>query len=389
MNQPTIRVLTLIENAAVTGPARNLIEFARAARTADADLPPVEVTLLTYRRGGEDSALASAARKAGVPVITVDERRRWDTRVFPQLRQAIAHHHPNVLETRNVKSHFFVRWLGLHRKYPWVAWNHGYTATSWLDRAYTQLDRWSLRGAYRMVTVCRPFADHLVALGVPREKITILHNSVKPFVKPVAEQVDQLRRSLALSNNEAMILSVGRLSYEKGHADLLRAGAALAGMPEAPRFRIVVVGDGPERDTLQQLASQLGIEKQVTFAGFQRDTKPYYAIATLVAVPSHSEGSPNVVLEAMAAGLPIVANAVGGVPEILEENVTGLMVPAGKPDAMAQAMLRILCDPELGLRLGTAARAQALSHYTPDAYRRELVGIYQNVLRSRQPATHN
>ena len=250
MNQPTIRVLTLIENAAVTGPARNLIEFARAARTADADLPPVEVTLLTYRRGGEDSALASAARKAGVPVITVDERRRWDTRVFPQLRQAIAHHHPDVLETRNVKSHFFVRWLGLHRNYPWVAWNHGYTATSWLDRAYTQLDRWSLRGAYRMVTVCRPFADHLVALGVPREKITILHNSVKPFVKPVAEQVDQLRRSLALSNNEAMILSVGRLSYEKGHADLLRAGAALAGMPEAPRFRIVVVGDGPERDTL-------------------------------------------------------------------------------------------------------------------------------------------
>ncbi len=127
----------------------------------------------------------------------------------------------------------------------------------------------------------------------------------------------------------------------------------------------------------------------MTLAGFQRDTKPYYAIATLVAVPSHSEGSPNVVLEAMAAGLPIVANAVGGVPEILEENVTGLMVPAGKPDAMAQAMLRILCDPELGLRLGTAARAQALSHYTPDAYRRELVGIYQNVLRSRQPATHN
>ena len=389
MTQQTIRILTLIESATVTGPARNLIEFASAARRAEDDLPAVEVTILTYRRGPDESPLALAAREAGLPVITVAERRRWDTRVFPQLRQAIARHNPDILETRNVKSHFLVRMLGLNRKYPWVAWNHGYTATSWLDRTYTQLDRWSLRGAYRMVTVCRPFADRLVALGVPREKITILHNSVKPFVKPEAEQVDQLRRSLALSNDEAMILSVGRLSYEKGHADLLRAGAALATMPEAPRFRIVIVGDGPERDALLGLASQLGIDKQLTLAGFQRDTKPYYALATLVAVPSHSEGSPNVVLEAMAAGLPIVANAVGGVPEILEEDVTGLTVPARNANAMAQALRRTLSDPELRNRLGPAARARALGEHTPEAYRTKLAGFYQSVLRSRQPTTDN
>jgi glycosyltransferase involved in cell wall biosynthesis len=386
---PTIRVLTLIESATVTGPARNLLEFAKAGRSADADLPAVEVTILTYRRGQEESALALAARDAGVPVITVDERRRWDTQVLPQLERAISDHNPDILETRNVKSHFFVRRLGLHRKYLWVAWNHGYTATSWLDRAYTQMDRWSLRGVYRMVTVCRPFAEKLVSLGVPREKITILHNAVKPFVFPAAEQVEQLRRSLALGDDEAVILSVGRLSYEKGHADLLRAGATLAATREAPPFRIVIVGEGPERDTLQRLASQLGIERLVTLAGFQRDTKPYYAVATAVAVPSHSEGSPNVVLEAMAAGLPIVANAVGGVPEILEEGVTGLMVPARNPEGMAHALRRVLSDAELRNRLGTAAQAQALSDYTPEAYRRKLVGFYRDVLRSRQPRTDN
>ena len=383
MNPPTIRVLTLIESATVTGPARNLIEFAKAARHAEDDLPAVEVTILTYRRGRDESALALAARDAQIPVITVAERRRWDTRVFPQLRQAIAHHNPDILETRNVKSHFFVRRLGLHRKYPWVAWNHGYTATSWLDRAYTQMDRWSLRGTYRMVTVCRPFADKLVSLGVPREKITILHNSVQPFVTPAQEQVDQLRHSLAFADDEAVILSVGRLSLEKGHADLLRAGAALAARPEAPRFRIVIVGDGPERDALLRLASQLGMDKQVTLAGFQRDTKPYYALATLVAVPSHSEGSPNVVLEAMAAGVAIVANAVGGVPEILDEGVTGLMVPARNPNAMAQGLMRVLSDAELRKRLGAAAQTQASSDYTPQAYTRRLVGFYCNLLQTR------
>ncbi len=373
----------MIESATVTGPARNLIEFARAARNPEPDLPAVEVTILTYRRGGEESALAQAARDAGVTVITIDERRRWDMGVLPQLRRVVSEHHPDILETRNVKSHFFVRWLRLNRRYPWVAWNHGYTATSWLDRLYTQMDRWSLRGVYRMVTVCRPFADKLVSLGVPREKITILHNAVKPFVFPAPEQVEQLRRSLALGEGEAVVLSVGRLSFEKGHADLLRAGAALAAIPEAPPFRIVIVGEGPERDTLQRLASQLGIDQQVTLAGFQRDTKPYYAVATAVAVPSHSEGSPNVVLEAMAAGLPIVANAVGGVPEILEQSVTGLMVPAHNPESMAQALQRILADPELRSRLGAAARARALSEYTPRAYTRRLVDFYRKLLIQR------
>jgi glycosyltransferase involved in cell wall biosynthesis len=177
-----------------------------------------------------------------------------------------------------------------------------------------------------------------------------------------------------------VILSVGRLSQEKGHADLIRAAAALNAMSGAPRFRVVIVGDGPERERLAQLVSRLGIEKRITFAGFQRDTPRYYAVATVVAVPSHSEGSPNVVLEAMAAGLPIAANAVGGVPEILQENVTGLMVPAHNPDAMAKVILRILSDEELRRRLGSAARARAEFSHTPEAYRRALTEFYQNAL---------
>jgi glycosyltransferase involved in cell wall biosynthesis len=377
-----IGVLTLIENATVTGPARNVIEFGRMAARADSGLPSVEVTIVTYQRGPDESQLALAAKQAGLAVATVAERRRWDTQVFAQLRLVIAQINPDILETRNVKSHFLVRLLGLHRKYPWVAWNHGYTATSRLDRAYTQLDRWSLRGAYRVVTVCRPFAQQLERLGVQRDRITILHNSAKPFVAPPQEAVQRVRCELGVGDDEAVVLSIGRLSQEKGHADLIRAAAALNAMSTAPRFRVVMVGDGPERERLAQLASRLGIEKQITFAGFQRDTQPYYAMATVVAVPSHSEGSPNVVLEAMAAGLPIAANSVGGVPEILEENVTGLMVPPRNPEAMAKAILRILSDAELRLRLGAAARARAESSHTPEAYRRALVEFYQNTLGS-------
>jgi glycosyltransferase involved in cell wall biosynthesis len=383
VTRKSIRVLTLIESStAITGPSRNLIEFGKLAAIPEPGLPSVEVIVATYQRGSGESPLAATASSAGLSVVTISERRRWDTNVFPQLRQIIAQCQPDILESRNVKSHFLVRMLGLHKKCCWVAWNHGYTATNWLDRSYSQLDRWSLRGAYRVVTVCRPFADKLASRGIDRDKITVLHNSVKPFVAPPLEQVQDLRDSLGLQN-EAVILAVGRLSHEKGMADLLRAIAVLSDAKGALDFRLVIVGDGPERESLARLASQLGIEAKLTMAGFQRDIKPYYSIAKLLAVPSHTEGSPNVVLEGMAAGLPIAATAVGGVPEILEEDVTGLMVPPRNPDAMANAILRMLRDPEMRLRLGAAARLRAESNFTPEAYKRALVEFYRKTLESR------
>ena len=383
MSSQTIRVLTLIENALVTGPARNVIEFAKMAATPEGDLPAVEVTLVTYQRGSEEPALARAGQEAGLAVRTVTERRRWDTQVFGQLKKVVAEINPDILETRNVKSHFLVRLLGLYRKYPWIAWNHGYTSISRLDRMYARLDKWSLPKAYRVVTVCRPFAENLAENGVRKDRITILHNAAQPFVAPPIEEVEHTWRKLGIADDEAVILAVGRLSEEKGHADLIRAAAILSGTPGVPRFRVVILGDGPEREPMLQLATKLGVTQRIKLAGFQRETAPYYAMATLVAVPSHSEGSPNVVLEAMAAGLPVVANQVGGVPEILDEGATGLMVPPRSPEAMAGAIEKVLTDEELRSRLGASARARVEASYTPAAYRRALVEFYQEILASR------
>ena len=206
---------------------------------------------------------------------------------------------------------------------------------------------------------------------------------MKPFVAPPTEEVERTWRKLGIADDEAVVLAVGRLSQEKGHADLIRAAAILSGLPGAPRFRVVIVGDGPERDALLHLASELGVQQRIKLAGFQRDMAPYYAMATVLAVPSHSEGSPNVVLEAMAAGLPIVANQVGGIPEILEQDATGLMVLPRSPDAMARAILRLLTDDELRQRFAATAKECAATDYTPQAYRRALVSFYQEILESR------
>ena len=164
-NPDRIRVLTLIESATVTGPSRILLDFAAKAGSPEPELPAIDLTVLTFHRGTGECTLAAAAERVGVPAIVIPERGRWDPGVMSRLRRAVEAFKPDILESRNVKSHFFIRVTGLHKRFPWIAWNHGYTSKDRLDRAYNKLDRWSLRGAFRVMTVCRPFADAIEAVA--------------------------------------------------------------------------------------------------------------------------------------------------------------------------------------------------------------------------------
>ena len=380
-----IRVLVFHENATATGMGRVALGFADAARHEEPDLPAVDVTFVMYRRNNQQTAFAASALAAGVPVIEIPERGRWDLKVLPHIRRMVREFKPDILETHNIKSHFLVRANGLHREFPWIAWNHGYTSKDRLDRAYKQMDRWSLHGAFRLMTMCQPFAAAMQELGVPRDKITILHNFVDAYNRPSTEDVSRLKQQMGLAD-ELVIVTVGRMSLEKGHADLLSAIALLKKMADLPKHRFVLVGDGPEEANLRLQAASLGIEDRILWAGFQKNVAPYYAMASVFALPSHSEGSPNVILEAMAAGLPIAATRAGGVPEILEDNVTGLLAPTQNPQALAQALRKLLLSEDLRARLSSAAHRQVESAHTLHAYKRALTKFYVETLEMRAGA---
>ncbi len=370
----TIRILAIMEAYSITGPAKNLIEFARSAKEVQDGDTHLEFAIATYNRAQGDSAFAAAAKKAGIPTHTIFERRRFDTGVLTRLREIIDRERPEIVQSHNVKSHFFVRLMGIPDRLPWVAFNHGYTAQSALDRMYSQLDYWSLRRAFRAVAVCGPFARAIERRGVPRERIHIQHNSVKPFSAPPAAEIEAVRRELNI--RLPLVLAVGRLSSEKGHTDLLEAVARLADAP----LQLVLVGDGPERQRLERRIQRLRFGGRVILAGHRADVRPFYAAATAFALPSHSEGSPNVVLEAMAAGVPVAATHVGGVPEIVEHERTGLLVPPRDPDAMAAALRRLLTGPEERCTFAAAARRDIEARYTPEAYRRSMAAFYEQMM---------
>jgi glycosyltransferase involved in cell wall biosynthesis len=247
------------------------------------------------------------------------------------------------------------------------------------DQVYSQLDRWSLGAADHVVTVCNAFARDLQRIGVPHEKIAVRHNSVKPFCVTQSSEVAAIRRSLGIPSDTAVLLAAGRLSPEKGHFDLIEAVAHLRSNAPRKRFRLLIAGDGPERMRLENRVRQLGIVDFVMLIGHQQDLRPYYTMADIMILPSHSEGSPNVLLESMAAGLPAVATNVGGIPEIARDGQTALLVEKSDIDAMSHAIARLLSEPELRVQLGENAKRLSCTYRAED-YCDSMVKLYSTLL---------
>ena len=398
------RVLAIMEASTVTGPAKNLIDFCLRARGFEAearDFPSIDTSIITFERVGSNDAspefvegrnlilqnsrnpFVTAAREAGVETSVIGERFRFDRRVIRALGRILESKAPDIVQTHNVKSHFLFRLSGPANRRPWIAFHHGYTTTSLTMQAYNQLDRWSLRAADRVVTVSQAFARDLARLGVRQDRIRVLHNSVdasRAASEEITEAARSLKARMGIASGERIILSVGRLSHEKGHADLIDALDALRGLHAESRARLVIVGDGPERPRLEAAAARLGLADRIVFAGQVHNVRPYYAMADLLALPSHSEGSPNVLLEAMAAKLPVVATRVGGVPEIVTDGESALLVKSGDPRAMAHAMEAALKDDALRSRLALRAYETAVSRHSPEARLRVLLNIYRELI---------
>jgi glycosyltransferase involved in cell wall biosynthesis len=222
----------------------------------------------------------------------------------------------------------------------------------------------------------------MLRAGVQPDRVIVQHNTVLPFVRPPEAELNRLRAGLGIGANTRVILSVGRLSHEKGHNDLIKAADTIRRESPTMDFRLVFVGSGPERESLQRLSIQRRVENLVIFAGYQANVTPYFAIADVFALPSHSEGSPNALLEAMAAGVPCIATAVGGTPEIAFHGDNALLIQKGDVAGMAQGILRLLSDPKLRDEI-TRQGVKVTERFSPESHRRNIVKLFQDLLDNR------
>lgn len=385
----SLKLLTIVEATTINAVAKTVLEFYRSARELNqklADLPVVEGCVLTFdrQRGDSPSGFESAAHDLGLAFEAIPERRRFDLSVIPALGRIVESRGPDLVITNSVKSNFLMWRSRLWKQHPWIAFHHGYTDTDRKMRLYNRLDRWSLPHADRLVTVCNAFAQELaVSTGVSLDKVSVQHNSIRRQLSVNAAGVEALRKRLGIGNDERVVLSVGRLSREKAHLDLIAAFKRLCEIKPDLSLKLIIVGDGIERARLEAAAESIGGKDRVIFTGQVSDVQPFYAIADVFALPSHTEGSPNVLLEAMAANLPIVATAVGGVPEMVANNESALLVPPGDPKHLASAIANLLTDKDLAQRLARKAALLVDTQHSPERYVQSLIEIYSEVIGGR------
>lgn len=236
------------------------------------------------------------------------------------------------------------------------------------------------RLADRIIAVSEAVRDLLLENGVPPDLVRVVPNGIEPagYLHPDPLESQDFRRRFAPAGGPLLVVSA-RLVPEKGHAVLLRALSRL--QPAFPGLRTAVVGEGPERPVLAALASELGLSANVVWAGFQTKVPEILAAADVFVLPSFQEGLPLAVLEAMAAGLPVVATAVGGTPEAVVDGQTGRLVPAGDEVALATALAPYLADPALAQAAGAAGRQRLLAHFTAKAMAEATRKVYEELKR--------
>ena len=227
----------------------------------------------------------------------------------------------------------------------------------------------------RVCAVSADLKQHMVAEGFPANRVDVLYNGIDPGSRPTRADQSAARTALGIPNDSFVVGTVGRLDRVKNLSLFLEAHAVLAA--RQPNVHAVIIGDGPERAFLEDKAANLGTSKSVTFTGYRHDVRALMASFDVYLNCSLYEGVSLTILEAMAAGLPVVATPVGGNPEVVVDQETGLLVPA-RARSLAEAVLGLLHDPRRRRVMGDAARWRVIRHFSiarmVDDYARAYLG---------------
>lgn len=350
-----MNITHVVENLNRGGLERMVLDLVKEQRRQGHQVQ----VLCLFERG----ALAGELEALGIPVIACGKRKGFDLRALGRLRRALADQRTDVMHTHNAVAHYqaVLASVGMGLRQV-VNTRHGMGAQQKPGRR-EWLFRRALKATDAVVAVCEAARRDAVRRGiVPAAKTCVVPNGIVLEGFDVASDAmhERLARLIRVPRGTRIIGSVGRLNWTKDQAGLIRAFRIVRhAMPDTA---LVLVGDGELRETLRACAFDEGIAGCVHFLGDRDDVRDLLQGFDLFALSSVTEGYSMALLEACAAGLPIVATDVGGNAEIVRDEATGRLVPPCDPPAMAAAILDLLRASQRASRLGTAARTWVETH---------------------------
>ena len=319
----------------------------------------------------------------GLPLTRLPRFMRIDPILFCGMISLIRRESPQIVHTHLFKSDFHGR-LAAHISGVPVVVSTLHSVDRWAqERSLGKSYGWTARFADRLIAVSEDVRRfHATHTGVPQEKLVTIENGVDVHRFAGLEAAGRaVRKELDLDNAALVFGVIGRLTPPKDHSTFLRAAALV--LQKVPQARFLIVGDGPLRKDLESQAQQFGLGNALIFTGFRTDIPAVLAALDVLVFSSLWEGLPVALLEGMAAATPVVATAVGGIPEVVLPDKSAFLVPPGDANALAQACLRLASDSSTRHAMGQAGLERVVARYSIDAMIDHTAALYAKLLQAR------
>ncbi|MEQ1573342.1 MAG: glycosyltransferase [Vicinamibacterales bacterium] len=368
------------------GPEKTILHGA--ARTN----PTRFAVTVCYIRDQRDTvfALGDLAARLDVDYVEIPERHSFDPGIWPALRQIVRSHQIDIVHGHDYKTDLLALLLARTERVTPLATAHGWTGHSQRERLlYYPADRWLLARFPRVIAVSEEIRQTLIRAGGKPARITTVLNGINPaqFARTPGAG-NGVRAELGIPADAFVIGSVGRLEPQKRFDLLIEAFDAVRTM--RPGLRLLIAGDGSQRTHLAELVKCRGLESICFLAAHRTDVVEVLHALDLFVQSSDYEGTPNAVLEAMAVETPVVATMAGGTGQLIDDGIHGLLVPAGRPELLADAIEAAIADPVAAADRARAARTRIETDLSFETRMRRVEQICEELLDSSsqsRPAT--
>jgi glycosyltransferase involved in cell wall biosynthesis len=374
-------IVWIIDGLGMGGAEKLTVPFIQNLAEEGFDL---RVCVLQERHG---NPYAAAIAKIGVPVDLVPVKKLRDLTAIPRLVRYLRSHKAALVHTQLEFSNTLGNIAAKLLRLPSLCTLHTIENFDRGSKARlrTRVMLWSLRNfCDKVITVSGELRRHHLASGRPApETVMTLYNGIDQShpVEADAAKFRQLRSDLGIPCDAPLLLTVAVLREGKGIQYMLEALPHI--LDAAPEARYLVAGDGDHRNALENMTKQLRISKHVIFAGYREDIHDLMSISDVFVLPTLREALPTVLAEAMSAGLPIIASAVGGVPEMVTDQINGILVPPRDTGKLADACIRLLSSKADARRMGEQGRTIAAEKFDIQKQARKLGLVYRQLLESR------
>ena len=376
-NEKKVSILFVIDGLEFGGGERVFLQLAAGLKDR------YQVFAAAMPEGSFENEL----KRLKIQFLPVDISRRISFKPICQIKDIIRSNKIDLVHSQGARADFFARMASRIAGVPHILCTiampiEGFDIGPLRKKIYRFMDWLLERYVERFIVVSDSLQKTLIRRrGISSQRVVRIYNGIElDQYRPDAEY-GNLRKEWGVPEDFPLIAAIGRMVWQKGFEYLIEAIPAIT--KTFPKAKILVVGDGPLRKSLEALSEELRVKDNVIFTGFRSDIKEMLAAIDILVIPSILEGFPMITLEAMAMAKPIIATRIDGIVEQISDGEEGILVPSGDPDALAKAIIKVLTDTKSGKTIGLAARKKVEQEFSVEKMVAETEKVYLSLLKDK------